>query len=189
MANDLTNVAKLLKQISAAVDIIKATPGVDLTPYQTTAQANAKYIAAADKDSIISTASSNAKAAIDAAIKTLVGAAPETLDTLAEIATAIGNDENLQKTIKGAIDNKADKTDLNAHVNNAAIHLTTAQAAMIADAATKEALQAHISDKVAHITATERTTWNAKANATDVTITDSATKTWVDEQVAASTAH
>lgn len=44
-------------------------------------------------------------------IQRLMGATPETLDTLAELATAINNDPNFAQTIVQALDNKLNKTD------------------------------------------------------------------------------
>lgn len=42
----------------------------------------------------------------------LVGAAPETLDTLNELATALGNDPNFATTVSNQIGKKANQTDL-----------------------------------------------------------------------------
>ena len=44
-------------------------------------------------------------------IRRLVGSAPSTLDTLAELATAINNDPQIATTITQALDNKLSKTD------------------------------------------------------------------------------
>ena len=44
-------------------------------------------------------------------IRRLVGAAPETLNTLVELATAINNDPNFAQTIVQALDGKLNKTD------------------------------------------------------------------------------
>lgn len=44
-------------------------------------------------------------------IRRLVGSAPETLNTLVELATAINNDPNFAQTIVQALDNKLNKTD------------------------------------------------------------------------------
>lgn len=44
-------------------------------------------------------------------IRRLVGTAPETLNTLVELATAINNDPNFATTIVQALDNKLNKTD------------------------------------------------------------------------------
>ena len=44
-------------------------------------------------------------------IRRLVGSAPETLNTLAELATAINQDPDFAETIVQALDNKLNKTD------------------------------------------------------------------------------
>lgn len=46
---------------------------------------------------------------VDQRIKTLIGAAPEALDTLVEIASALDNDPNFAATITNALSNKVDK--------------------------------------------------------------------------------
>lgn len=46
------------------------------------------------------------------AVSGLVGAAPETLDTLNELATALGNDPNFATTVSNQISKKANQTDL-----------------------------------------------------------------------------
>lgn len=46
------------------------------------------------------------------AVSGLVGAAPETLDTLNELATALGNDPNFATTVSNQIGKKANQTDL-----------------------------------------------------------------------------
>ena len=46
---------------------------------------------------------------IDARIQTLIGSAPETLDTLAEIAEALGNNPNFATTIAEELAKKATK--------------------------------------------------------------------------------
>lgn len=47
---------------------------------------------------------------IDQRIQTLIGSAPETLDTLAEIAEALGNNPNFATTISEKLAKKASKT-------------------------------------------------------------------------------
>ena len=47
----------------------------------------------------------------------LVGAAPETLDTLNELATALGNDPNFATTVSNQIGKKANQTDLDETVS------------------------------------------------------------------------
>ncbi|SUT89767.1 Phage Tail Collar Domain [[Actinobacillus] rossii] len=57
---------------------------------------------------------------VKTAIAALVGSAPATLDTLAEIATALGSDGNLKATLLTEIAKKANKTDLTNGLNGKA---------------------------------------------------------------------
>ena len=50
---------------------------------------------------------------VDQRIKTLIGSAPETLDTLAEIAEALGNNPNFAATITEQLGSKATKARVN----------------------------------------------------------------------------
>lgn len=70
----------------------------------------------------------------------LVNAAPETLNTLDELAAALGDDANFAATVTEQIGTKTSTTEFNAHVNET-------------DGKNK-----------LHITAAERTSWNAKSN-------------------------
>ena len=58
------------------------------------------------------------KTEVDTHIADLVDSAPETLDTLNELATALGNDPNFATTIATQIGTKASQTDLTAHTNS-----------------------------------------------------------------------
>ena len=49
---------------------------------------------------------------VQTAVSGLVGAAPETLDTLNELATALGNDPNFATTVSNQIGKKANQSDL-----------------------------------------------------------------------------
>lgn len=51
------------------------------------------------------------------AVSRLVGAAPETLDTLNELATALGNDPNFATTVSNQIGKKANQIDLDETVS------------------------------------------------------------------------
>ena len=74
-----------------------------------------------------STALTEAKTYTDKKIADLVDSAPETLDTLKEIANEITNNQSAIDAINTAIATKADKTDLANHVNNSTIHITAAE--------------------------------------------------------------
>lgn len=54
---------------------------------------------------------------VQSAVSGLVGAAPETLDTLNELATALGNDPNFATTVSNQIGKKANQTDLDETVS------------------------------------------------------------------------
>ena len=49
---------------------------------------------------------------VSSTVSSVVGGAPESLDTLAEISAALGDDENFASTLTGLIDAKADATDV-----------------------------------------------------------------------------
>ena len=51
-------------------------------------------------------------------LNSIVGAAPETLDTLVELAAAINNDDDFATTIADSIALKADQTDLDTHTSD-----------------------------------------------------------------------
>jgi hypothetical protein len=58
-----------------------------------------------------------AVAAAQAEIASLVGSAPETLDTLNELAAALGNDPNFATTVSNSIAAKADQSALDSHTS------------------------------------------------------------------------
>lgn len=62
--------------------------------------------------------------AISAAITDLKGVAPEALDTLGEIATALKDNPNEIDSIISSIGTKVNQSDFDAHVNNTTIHVT-----------------------------------------------------------------
>lgn len=64
---------------------------------------------------------------VAAALAALVDSAPETLDTLEELAAALGNDPNFATTITTLIGKKAAASDLTAHKNNTTVHITAAE--------------------------------------------------------------
>lgn len=74
----------------------------------------------------------DAKSYTDTKVAGLVDSAPETLNTLNELAAALGDDPNFATTMATELGNKATKTELNTHASSNI-----------------------------HITSTERTNWNA----------------------------
>ncbi|MDE5865116.1 MAG: hypothetical protein K2H31_00725 [Lachnospiraceae bacterium] len=60
----------------------------------------------------------------DTKIAELINGAPETLDTLKEVADAIEEDKSIVDALDSAIGTKANQNELNTHINNAVIHVT-----------------------------------------------------------------
>ena len=58
------------------------------------------------------------KTYVDTKVADLVNSAPETLNTLDELAAALGDDANFATTVTNSIAEKAKQTDLNSHTNN-----------------------------------------------------------------------
>lgn len=72
----------------------------------------------ADAGGSAATALQSAKAYADKKIVDLVGGAPETLDTLKEVADALEANEDVVEALDAAIGTKASTEALNAHINN-----------------------------------------------------------------------
>ena len=141
-----TNLQDLATDVGTAIKEQRSTLGnnIDLT---TTAKStlvaainevNAKPTGtggATINDSAVNTtqtwSSSKSTAAIQAAVATLVAASPATLDTLNELAAALGNDPNFATTIAGQIGGKAN-----------AVHTHTASQISDASALGRTILQA-----------------------------------------------
>ena len=63
--------------------------------------------------------------AVDTKLAGLVNSAPETLNTLDELAAALGDDPNFATTVATQIGLKADKTYVDDHITDSNIHVTT----------------------------------------------------------------
>ena len=61
---------------------------------------------------------------VDTSIANLVGSAPDTLNTLSELADALGDNENFSTTITDAVALKADQTDLDTTNGNVSTNTT-----------------------------------------------------------------
>lgn len=150
----------------------------------------------ADMDKPVSTAQqkaiddayANSNKYTDKKIADLIGGAPETLDTLKEVADAISASKSTEEALNSAIGTKANQAELDTHTGNDTIHITSDERENWNDANDKKhthlnksvldgitsALTTawnnaveHITDTVKHITSSERTKWNAaydKAN-------------------------
>ena len=92
---------------------------------------------------------------IRADLDALVGASPETLNTLEELAQALGDDPNFATTITNELGTKANQSDLNTHSSDTGKHLQTG----------------------------ERDSWNAKLDASDVGVPGGVAELGVDGKV------
>ena len=64
---------------------------------------------------------------MDLKIAELVNGAPETLDTLREIADAMADNEGVVGALEAAIGNKASEAELQAHASNGNVHITRSE--------------------------------------------------------------
>ena len=81
----------------------------------------------ADPKGSANTALTSAKSYTDQKVSGLINGAPETADTLKELADLISENEDAVDLLNAAIGRKAEKTDLTAHTGNADIHVTATQ--------------------------------------------------------------
>lgn len=72
----------------------------------------------------IDTAYTNANAYADQKIADLINGAPETLDTLKEVADAIESSKTVEEALNKAIGAKANQTELDSHISNNMVHLS-----------------------------------------------------------------
>ena len=136
----------------------------------------------------IDDAYANSNKYTDQKIADLIGGAPETLDTLKEVADAISASKTTEEALNKAIGTKANQAELDTHTGNNSIHITpdertnwndanskkhTHSNKSVLDSITSALITAwnnaveHITDTVKHITPSERTNWNVaydKAN-------------------------
>lgn len=99
------------------------------------------------------------QADIEAAVESIVGLAPEDLDTLIELAAAIGDDADFANTINNAIDNHADLT-TNVHGIPDVSALETQTGAQTKADAALSAAQQYADNAVANLVASAPSTLN-----------------------------
>lgn len=66
-----------------------------------------------------------ATAYADKKVADLIGGAPESLDTLKEVADAIKENESVMNALDAAVGKKANQSELDTHVDNSTIHITS----------------------------------------------------------------
>ena len=78
----------------------------------------------ADQEGAAAAAYQQAAGYTDLQIANLINGAPQTLDTLKEIADAMEESQDVVDALQAAIGDKADEADFEGHVNNSTIHIT-----------------------------------------------------------------
>ncbi len=96
------------------------------------------------------------QSAVDSKVSKLVNSAPETLDTINELANALGDDPNFATTVATQIGTKADRTELN---NKLALHNADANAHDDIRAKITSDINSHNSDATAHAAIMESLKW------------------------------
>lgn len=91
----------------------------------TNALDKADYPTSSEVDSKISTGVGQAKTYAEQSIKDIIGAAPDTLDTIAELADAVTKNKDGVQAINDGITKKADKTDVTALQNTVQAMITS----------------------------------------------------------------
>lgn len=75
----------------------------------------------------IDTAYANSNKYTDQKIADLIDGAPETMDTLKEVADAIDEHKSVEEALNAAIGKKANQTELDTHTGNTTIHITASE--------------------------------------------------------------
>lgn len=81
----------------------------------------------ADASGSANTALTNAKTYTDSKISALVNSAPETLDTLGELAAAMEDNSDAIEALEAVAASKANASDLTSHTGNSTIHITATE--------------------------------------------------------------
>lgn len=75
----------------------------------------------------IDTAYANSNKYTDKKVADLIGSAPETMDTLEEVAAAIQKNKDVETALNAAIGTKASQAELDTHTSNSTIHITASE--------------------------------------------------------------
>lgn len=116
----------------------------------------------------IDTAYANANKYTDKKVADLIGSAPETMDTLEEVAAAIQENKDVEKALNEAIGKKANQTELDTHTGNSTIHITASERTKW-NAAKTHADSAHARTDATKVEKST-TNGNIKINGTETTV-------------------
>lgn len=111
---------------------------------------------------------------VDEALANLVNSAPDKLNTLDELAAALGDDENFATTVTNTLAEKASQASLDEHTTNTDIHITaeerekwnniTVPEGVITEDDVDAKIQEHEDNADIHVTAEDKETWNNKSD-------------------------
>lgn len=120
----------------------------------------------------------------DQKVADLINGAPETLDTLKEVADAIEESKSVEEALNNAIGKKANQTELDTHTGNDTIHITSDERTKWNDANNKKHSHSNKS-ALDSITSEQIEKWNTNASISDATptftssdVADSNAKNW-----------
>lgn len=116
----------------------------------------------------IDTAYTNANKYTDKKVAELIGSAPETMDTLEEVAAAIQKNKDVETALNEAIGKKANQTELDTHTGNSTIHITASERTNW-NAAKTHADSAHARTDATKVEKST-TNGNIKINGTETTV-------------------
>lgn len=126
-----------------------------------------KPVSTAQQDAI-NTAYANANKYTDKKVADLIGSAPETMDTLEEVAAAIQENKDVETALNEAIGKKANQTELDTHTGNSTIHITASERTNW-NAAKTHADSAHARTDATKVEKST-TNGNIKINGTETTV-------------------
>lgn len=131
------SIASEISKVQAQIDVINGTEDGSIIK-AVAAETEAREAAVKTVSDLVSTinGSSNVEGSFRKAIKDLIGGAPETYDTLKEIADKLASDDDLHTAINEAITKKAAQTDLDDTNSNVTALQKTIQNLDLADTAT-----------------------------------------------------
>lgn len=128
---------------------------------------SSKPVSTAQQDAI-NAAYANANKYTDKKVADLIGSAPETMDTLEEVAAAIQENKDVETALNEAIGKKANQTELDTHTGNSTIHIIASERTNW-NAAKTHADSAHARTDATKVEKST-TNGNIKINGTETTV-------------------
>jgi hypothetical protein len=178
------NIVGAVNELHTEIEALSSTQSGDtssLTSAIATAKSEAISTAAADATAKADSAEADAKAYADQVVAATVDAAPAALDTLNELAAALGDDANFASTVTASIATKASQVDHDAEVVRATAAEQANAAAIAAANARTSGISTSSGSADIQMTADVDMDSNKVTNMADPTAAqDAATKAYVD---------